>query len=449
MVLSRTQSLCPVCMKKIPAQIILKEDDVYMDKSCAEHGSWSTILWRGNDPSWIDWMSVQTPAPDMPCHTKVQQGCPFDCGLCEDHQAPTCSVLIEVTERCNLGCPICFAQSEIKDRQDIPIDTLEEMFQSVMRSGGPYPLQLSGGEPTVRDDLPEIVRRAKELGFEHVQINTNGLRIAQDPDYLSQLKDSGADLIYLQLDGISDEVYMKIRGRRLKDIKRKALENCAELGIGVQLVPVIIRGVNDHELGGIVDLAKEFMPAVRGIHFQPVSFFGRFDVTPDNENRETFPDLFRSLEEQTGGELKVKDFVPRAKHDAHCGFSAFYILNERGVLSPTTGFDPLSPKRRNVDLTPAEHVRKFITEHSRYYIAPENECACMSAVRLNQAYARAKKYSLSISGMPFMDVWNFDLERVRNCCIHVSKNDGRLIPFCANYVTDINGSCLPQYRQES
>jgi uncharacterized radical SAM superfamily Fe-S cluster-containing enzyme len=359
-----------------------------------------------------------------------------------EHTAQTCTVLCEVTERCNLGCPVCFASSKTSFADDIGLDMLNEMFQNVIKAGGPYPIQLSGGEPTVRDDLPRIVEMAKKMGFPHVQINTNGLRIAESADYLCALRDAGTDLIYLQMDGISDDVYRQIRGRPLADIKRKALENCAAAHIGVELVPTLIRGVNDNQLGSIIELAKEFMPTVRGIHFQPVSFFGRIPATPSNDMRVTFPDVLHGLESQTHGEIKAEHFLPRRKHDAHCGFSAFYILDEEGVLRATTHFDPAERADRPNELTPAEHVRNFIITQSRCAAPDPNECECMQAVRLSNALARAKKYSLSISGMPFMDAWTVDVERLKNCCIHVIRPDGRLMPFCANYLTSGSGAKL-------
>lgn len=442
MILRTTKSICPVCLNTIDADIVEKGTDIYLEKTCPLHGKTSTVIWRGIDPDWSDWNSEPTPYLPPATQTQEMKGCPYDCGLCGEHKAQTCSVLCEVTERCNLGCPVCFAMSEIKDRRDVSIEKLTEMFRAIIDAGGPYPLQLSGGEPTVRDDLPEIIKNAKDMGFSHIQINTNGLRIAQDKSYLKAMKDAGADLIYLQLDGVSDDIYRIIRGRDLAGIKRKAIENCVEMEIGVQFVPVIIRGINDREIGDIVRLAKEFMPTVRGIHFQPVSYFGRYEIAPDNENRATLPEILHAMEEQTDGEIKASDFLPRSKHDAHCGFSGFYILKD-GKLIPTMHFEPGKRYRRTDDKTPAEHVREFITEHSRYFVQPEpGECECMMSVRLAQSLSRAKKYSLSISGMPFMDAWTMDIERVKNCCIHVIRQDGRLVPFCANYVTNMEGKTI-------
>ena len=287
--------------------------------------------------------------------------------------------------------------------------------------------------------LPEFVALAKDYGFKHVQVNTNGLRIANENGYLEQLRDAGLDLVYLQCEGVSDDVYLKIRGRKLADVKRRVLERCAEAKVAVQLVPVIIRGVNDHELGGLIELAKEYMPAVKGVHFQPCSYFGRYEIAPDNENRETIPDILHGLEAQTDGEVAVKHFIPRKKHDTHCGFSAYSVLDRTRHLRATTSFDPVAfAKPSSVD--PADHVRDFITTHSRYI---EDTCSdSASSLKMSSTLARAKVYGLSISGMPFMDAWTVDLERLSNCCVHVARTDGRIMPFCANYLTAMDGRHL-------
>ncbi|UWG98740.1 radical SAM protein [Dehalobacter sp. DCM] len=438
-ILAGRRSLCPICLTQLDAAVVQRGEDVFLEKTCPEHGFFSTIIWRGDTPSWTNWNSPDEPHSPPKHHTQKEKGCPLDCGLCPDHTAHTCTILFEVTERCNLGCPVCFAHSGELSVPDIALGQVKKVFQGIIAAGGPYPLQLSGGEPTVRDDLPKIVALAKELGFPHVQINTNGLRIAENISYLHSLKEAGTDLIYLQMDGTDDGVYRQIRGRALADVKRKALENCTAVRIGVQLVPTMIRGVNDHQLGAIVELAKEFMPTVKGIHFQPVSYFGRFLPMPSNETRMTIPDVLHGLEVQTGGELKAEHYLPRRKHDAHCGFSAFYILGEDGVLRSATHFYPAKPASKRSEMTPAEHVRKFITSHSRFIEDDPSECECMRTARLNKALARAQKYSLSISGMPFMDAWTIDLERLKNCCVHVARPDGRIIPFCANYLTNREG----------
>jgi len=453
--IAQTKSLCPKCLKVIPAARVSEDEDVFLEKTCPEHGDFRALLWRGR-PTYLDWGRGEDAPGAEVRQTPTVNNCPNDCGLCPEHAAQTCTVLMEVTGRCNLNCPVCFADSSIKLSEFHPdISEIRGMFDTIIHAGGPYPVQLSGGEPTLREDLPDIVSHAKKLGFYHVQINTHGLRLATDKDYLRKIKDAGADLIYLQFDGVSDDVYRKIRGKDLFDLKDRAIDNCAEEKIGVQLVPTLIPGVNDHQIGEIIKFAKERIPVVKGVHFQPVSYFGRFPKAPSDEDRITTPDVLRALEAQTGGEVRAENFLPRRRQDAHCGFSGFFVLQEDNQLKATTLFKPDKPASADCKEvagfvsskeTPSEHVRKFIDKKSRF-IEPlptlPTKCACESQGSLTSIFERAQVHYLSISGMPFQDVWTVDLERLQGCCIHVITPRKRLIPFCAYYLTGMDGQRLP------
>ncbi len=453
-IIGETKSLCPICLNVIPASKVSERDNVYLEKTCPDHGEFKTIIWRGA-PTYQEWGMGENAAGAEVRQTQSTYNCPHDCGLCPGHAAQTCTVLMEVTGRCNLNCPVCFSCS-ISGASGFHPDQSEimTMFDTVIEAGGPYPIQLSGGEPTLRDDLPEIISRAKRLGFYHVQINTNGLRLAKDKDYLHQLKEAGTDLIYLQFDGVSDDVYRKNRGTDLFELKSKAIENCAEMKIGVQLVPTLIPGINDHQIGKMIRFVKKWIPVVKGIHFQPVSYFGRYPASPSDSDRITTPDVLRALEVQTDGEVKAKNFLPRRRQDSHCGFSGFFVLQEDNMLKATTLF---KSDRQNAatcsDIsgsvmkrqTPSEHVRNFIDKKSRFiepFPIAEKDCGCDPKHSLTNIFERARVHYLSISGMPFQDVWTVDLERLKGCCIHVVTPDKRLIPFCAYYLTDMSGQRL-------
>ncbi|MFO8010169.1 MAG: radical SAM protein [Dehalococcoidia bacterium] len=450
-VLGRTKSLCPTCLKVITADRVQHDGDVFIEKRCPEHGEFKTIIWRG-EPSYKDWgMGIFAPGPSTR-QTDILDGCPYDCGICTRHKAQTCSVLMEVTSRCDMNCPVCFASSEKSGESQPTIKEIEEMLDFILESGGPYPLQLSGGEPTLRDDLPAIVSLAKEKGFAHIQVNTHGLRLANDKEFLWKLGGSGIDLVYLQFDGVSDEVYRKVRGANLAGVKTRAVENCAEAKVGVQLVPTIIPGVNDHEAGAIVRFASQYIPFVKGVHFQPVSYFGRYPAAPSDEDRITTPDLLRALEYQTEGEVRAANFLPRRRHDAHCGFSGFFVQQEDGRLTGTNVFKPQNPSSAPCPETigqfsdsnqPARHVREFITEKSRYIEPNPDILENYRKGTLQRFLQRARTHFLSISGMPFQDAWTVDLERLQGCCIHVVTQGGRLIPFCAYYITSAEGRRLP------
>lgn len=442
--LGETESLCPECLRKIPARKVIEKGNVYLEKDCSYHGHFKVLLWRDAE-LYLKWGKFSEPAqgPERRL-TDTDKGCPYDCGLCPIHKADTCTVVMELTNRCNLHCPICFASADESLTYEPDLDKIKEMYELIVGSGGPYPVQLSGGEPTVRDDLPLIVTLGKERGFDHIQINTNGIRIAKDREYLQKLKESGASVIFLQFDGVTDDVYHYIRGAHLFDLKVQAISNCAEAEIGVILVPTLVPGINDRQVGDIFRFAKEWIPTVKGIHFQPVSYFGRYPGSPKDEDRITLPDVLDALVTQTDGELKKENFVPRRSEDSHCSFSSFFVLGEEGELLPVTRFaqESVSGFGYRKD-TPAEQSRRFLSRRWRFIDLEQSTPCCGCKLGSWQSFfERARTHYLSITGMPFQDVWNLDLERLERCCIHVVSPDRKLIPLCAYYVTSLKGQRL-------
>lgn len=253
MVFDKTESLCPVCLRRIDAELLSDETGVYLTKTCRDHGRFKTLVWRGTADSFSAWgRSSQCGGGPEKILTDANRGCPYDCGPCSAHNEGVCLALIEVTSRCNISCPVCFAGSRETNNGEPDLAAIERRYRTILDCCGPAPVQLSGGEPTVREDLPEIVALGKRLGFDMIQINTNGVRLAEDRGYLARLRDSGTKVLYLQYDGVSDDVYAAIRGTPLATIKTKVLENCAEAGLGVVLVPTIVPGVNDNQIGSII-----------------------------------------------------------------------------------------------------------------------------------------------------------------------------------------------------
>ena len=307
--LGTTESVCPVCLRRVSAVRVVEDGDIYLKKDCPEHGTYKVIIWRGAE-HYPEWDRPGRPGGPKKRLTPIERGCPYDCGLCPKHKQDTCTVLMEVTNRCDLSCPICFASSNELPIYQPDLREIKGMYQTILESGGPYPIQLSGGEPALRDDLPEIVGLARDLGFDHIQVNTNGVRLAEDLDYLLALKDSGTSVIFLSFDGVSNGVYRQLRGIELLDLKIQVLKNCSEAKMGVILVPTVIPGVNFQEIGEIIQFAKGWIPTVKGVHFQPISYFGRYPGAPEDEDRITIPDVLRALEVQTEGEVKFKNFIP-------------------------------------------------------------------------------------------------------------------------------------------
>lgn len=318
-ILTETESLCPECLQRIPAVRVRVNGNIVLRKHCEEHGTSEVVIWRG-EPAFDGWVRPKVPSRPKVAYHPVEKGCPFDCGLCDDHHQHTCTALLEVTQRCNLSCPVCFASSEGKKGIDPGLDVIESWYERVMTASGNCNIQLSGGEPTIRNDVVEIVALGRKKGFSFIQLNTNGLRLAADPNHAQRLQDAGLSSVFLQFDGTEGEIHKKLRGKDLVDEKRKAIEACARSGIGVVLVPTIVPGINDGNIGEIIKQAMAYAPEVRGVHFQPVSYFGRYPVVPMNASRITLPEIVTAVVEQTSRLCSKEDFLPPGCEHALCSF---------------------------------------------------------------------------------------------------------------------------------
>lgn len=442
--LQQVDSICPECLVRIGGRLVSRGDSVFLEKQCPEHGSFETRVWQGT-PSFESWFR-----PKLPYYGGVRQkmgeGCPFDCGLCEHHTQRTCTALVEITARCNLQCPVCFADSGgIEPDPDQEI--LRIMFEDIYAQTGGCNLQLSGGEPTVRKDLVQVVRLAKAAGFQFIQLNTNGLALAADPELCHQLQQAGLSSVFLQFDGVDDNAFIALRGKPLFETKCLAIENIAAAGIGIVLVPTVVRGVNTRQLWDIVSFGLEHQPHIRGVHFQPISYFGRFpeEFKPDHV---TLPEIMTGLEKQSDGVLNVADFRPPGCEHALCSFSAKYLKHEDGRLMKLgSGGCDCSP-------SPAEEgALQSIGVTARQWGGVEIQgdvSDCGPKDELGQFLQRARTHTFSISAMAFQDCWSLNLDRLQGCCIHVAQPGGQLIPFCAFNVTSRDGRSLhrPQLSQK-
>lgn len=451
-ILSNTGSLCPECLQRLPAKRIAIENNVYLDKTCPDHGHFRTIIWRG-EPSYQSWAVERIPSTPPTWATVEKNGCPHDCGLCSNHRQRTCCVLLEITQRCNLRCPVCFAAAGGAE-DDADLETIHNWYQRLLDSGGPYNIQLSGGEPTMRDDLPEIISLGRSLGFTFFQLNTNGLRLADDASYLRKLKTAGLNCVFLQFDGMNDMVYQRIRGKDLLEIKKAAIARCGTEDLGVVLVPTLIPGVNISEIGPILRFAMENMPTVRGVHFQPVSYFGRYPVDPHDEHRITIPEVLNAIEQQTDGKMRVCDFGPPSAENAYCSFNGNFMLMESGEWKAWKKSNQAGcccePKVAAAEARKAQaFVAKRWSASQQKTVMPMNsskEGNLIDVSSMDAFLERAEQYMLCISGMAFQDVWNVELERLQECFIHVVSPDAKIIPFCAYNLTDKQGKAL--YRQQ-
>jgi len=439
-VIGETRSLCPICMKIIEAYRIVEDNKVYLAKECPDHGLFKAIIW--DDAKYYAEVERYSHPKVAPKHIieGSYERCPEIWNPAEQSQS-TCLAVVEVTSGCNLRCPYCFASAG--KREDENFENLKRMFTSLASNvKKPTVVQLSGGEPTIRDDLPEIVAMAKELKVDFVQVNTNGVRLGNDEKYVKALKDAGTDSLYFSFDGVDRDVFVKASGVDLLDVKLKAIENCRKYGLPVELVSKVIPGINVDQIGKIIQFAKKNVGIVRGVHFQPLSYFGRTPKLPP-ENYMTIPELLREIEKQTGGEITVSDFVPTGCADCHCDTKCFGFVSEGKFLSLTKVGGKFAPEP---DIT--QVVREGVNETWGGKMAKEaglsldplgsqdEDCGCGTWLGLVKDLT---VNALTISAMHFQDVWNIDYDRLNRCCIHEVLPDGKFVPFCLFNVTDASG----------
>ncbi|MUM76755.1 radical SAM protein [Pseudodesulfovibrio sp. F-1] len=447
------RSVCPICLAPIPAwHETLENDtggsDTYLIKECPEHGSFRTMVWRG-PPDFADWSRPKIPSQPKAPSTPVDKGCPLDCGLCAAHRQHTCTAVLDVTARCNLGCPVCFASSGADALPDLSPTVIGSLLDSIAKASGFCNIQFSGGEPTTRDDLPDLIRLARRKGFSFIQLNTNGLRIGSEPGYAAALARAGLDSVFFQFDGMDNDIYTALRGSPLLERKLAAIDSLAQAGIGVVLVPTVVPGVNDRALGAIIRFAAANSPAVRGVHFQPISYFGRFPRSPADEQRITLPEVMRQLQAQTDGALQVSDFLAPGCEHSHCSFHANYIVTGNGGLARLSAKSaccappepsrphPTSPRPASEG---ADKAKAFVR---RQWSSPDmGQPSAQAGDDFDRFIARASTHTLAVSAMAFQDCWTMDLERLKGCCIHAVSPDGRLIPFCAYNLTSMDGTTL-------
>ncbi len=442
--IGETNSLCPECLKTIPAVKIAENDKIYLVKKCPEHGEFKVLIWTGVK-DYLD-LNQYRAEYSRPAKFAVQEkdDCPQICGLCPDHRQHTCLVVLEVTNSCNLKCPICFASANEHYRFHPSMDEIRKMYQTIV-DFVPHPIciQISGGEPTIRDDLPEIVRMGKKMGIDYIELNTNGVRLGEDIEFLKSIKEAGVESLYFSFDGLHSDIYMKTCGKDLLQAKLKALENCKKVGMGVTLVVVVSPNINQDRIGEVVQFAKKWIPTVKGIHFQPLSYFGRYPIDPDNKDRITIPDLLREIEKQTNGELRADNFIPTSCSNVHCDAKSMSVLMEDGTLFPMT-HRALGPPKDTKEV--AQKTRKEISDLWRFIEEKLGDDEPAEEGSWAGFIERAKTNYLTVSTMAFQDAWTSETERFCNCCIHTVTPDGKLIPFCLFNINSKQGKTI--YRHE-
>jgi 7,8-dihydro-6-hydroxymethylpterin dimethyltransferase len=471
--LSYTTSLCPTCLKVIKADIFERGGKVMLRKTCPEHGTVEDVYWSDYEmyrkaEKWArDGKGV-----DNPSITKDNPNCPRDCGLCGMHKSHTALANIVLTTRCDRNCFYCFFYAERLGYVYEPsMGQIREMLVK-LRSEKPVPcnaVQLTGGEPTIRPDLLEIIRMCRDEGFDHVQLNTNGVRISKDLEFTQALRDAGVSTLYLSFDGVSPRTNIKnhweIPG---------TLKNIRKAGIGAVLVPTVIGGLNDGEIGDILRFGFRNNDVIRGVNFQPVSLVGMMPRHKREQQRITIPDVIRKIEEQTNGQVGKEDFYPvpsmlritnfvegmtgKSQYDLGSHFAcgmATYVFNDNGKMVPITRFvdvegmleyidslgDMLKSKRNSLSrgigkLRAGSSLMFKINSFIDSKKSPQGFSLgkILYNALVKHSYGALGEFhhkSLFVGMMHFQDLYNYDIERVKRCCIHYAMTDGRIIPFCA------------------
>jgi 7,8-dihydro-6-hydroxymethylpterin dimethyltransferase len=417
--LRETQSLCPQCLMSLPAAIYEKNGEVYMQKTCPVHGGFDVYVWP--DVEHYQWvMKFDFSCVSRKAQTTSAIGCPRDCGLCSNHRRVITLPEIEVTWRCNLSCPVCF-MFDGGVPADPSMEEIRGMFETIRTFDGPgLSIQVTGGEPTVRKDLPEIIAMAGELGFVAVELNTNGLAIGRDIHYLKELKKAGVTNIYLQFDGLNPETTLTLRGRDVLADKLQAIENCRKEEIPVILSVTIVKGVNDREQGDIVRFAMHHLDVVHGLALQPAFVSGRFEV--EKPKHLSVGDVARLLAEQTEGKIRARDFWPVGSSHPLC-YGSTYLLGEGDCYKPFTR-----------DLNATDYLRMLSAD------SPQG--AVFMDIVASSFPEGQVPVGLPILIMEYMDAWTMDLARARECNLAVTVADGSSIPFCVYHLMDAKGRRL-------
>jgi uncharacterized radical SAM superfamily Fe-S cluster-containing enzyme len=467
----QTQSICPECNRILPAIVFEREGKVWMTKTCPEHGETEELyfgsyeLYSKFSRYWKD--GKGTHAPNVPLDVC---SCPANCGLCSNHLSHTGLSNIIITNRCDLTCWYCFfyVKKGLEGAYvyEPTLDQIREMVRA-LRSERPVPgnsVQITGGEPTLREDLPEIIRIIKEEGVDHVQLNTNGINLALNPELAKKLKEAGVSNLYMSFDGVTPRTNPKNHWEA-----PYAIEACRKAGIGVVLVPTVIKSINDHELGAIIRFAQRNIDTVRAVNFQPVSLTGRLTKSERQKYRITIPDCIQRIEEQTNGEITMDGWFPVPSCSPVTSFIEAFTKKEQYELSihfacgaGTYVFEDAETHKlvqitKFVDIQGLlefleEKAEEIYSGTNKYIVAAKilskissfvdkskqpkglSFAKLLTDALVKHDYSSIGQFhlkSLFLGMMHFQDKYNQDEERLQRCDIHYLTPDLRIIPFCS------------------
>ncbi|MEO1401635.1 MAG: radical SAM protein [Cyanobacteria bacterium J06635_1] len=436
-----TNSLCSTCLNKVEAKIIFQDGCVYLQKHCFIHGPEKVLI--ADDIDYYQQCETYIKPGELPLrfNTPIKHGCPYDCGLCPDHEQHSCLSLIELTDRCNLSCPICYADSGASRAAGPPLqhrslEQIESMLDAVVANEGePQVVQLSGGEPTIHPQFFEVLALTKRKPIKHLMINTNGVRIAQDRAFAEKLSTYKPGIeIYLQFDSFEAETLQDLRGEDLRAVRARAIAALNDLNLSTTLVVTVKKGLNDGEIGKIIDYALQ-QRCVRGVTFQPIQAAGRLAGFNPATDRYTLSEVRRAILDQSP-HFKPEDLLPVPCHP-DC-LSMAYALKVKGKVIPLTGL--LDPKSfveavpnsvlyEQDDALKQKIFELFSTRHSPRSATSSLKqlLCCLPLVPVPDDLTYENIFRVMI--VQFLDPYNFDVRSVKRSCIHIVHPDGRLIPF--------------------
>lgn len=430
-------SICSTCLRKVDGKILFESGKVFLTKRCPEHGA-QKVLIADDVEYYRRCREVFIKPPEMPAHynTPIKWGCPYDCGLCPDHEQHSCLTVLEVADHCNLNCPICYAGSGPSRSEFRSLKQIESMLDAVVRNEGtPDIVQLSGGEPTLHPDFFAILDLVKARPIKHLMLNTNGLKLASDEAFVKRLASYQPGFeVYLQFDSFKPEALKSLRGADLRKTREKALEHLNKHDVSTTLVITLKKGLNDDEIGAIIDFALK-QPCVRGVTFQPVQEAGRLEGYDPARDRLTLTEVRRGILEQTSV-FKPEDVIPVPCHPDALAMA--YALKLNGKVTPLTSLiDPkilIEGGRNTIVYEKDETVRNQLfkllaTNHSPQSAALslKDLLCCLPAALVPEGIGYRNLFRVII--MQFIDAQSFDVRSVKKTCVHIVHPDGRLIPF--------------------
>jgi len=442
-----------------------------MTKTCPSHGECEELyfgsyeMYKKFSTYWMDGKGAQSP------NVMVDKcACPTNCGLCTNHLSHSGLANIIVTNRCDLTCWYCFFYVKKGLEGAYLYEPSHEQVRAMMKTlkaERPIPgnsIQITGGEPMLRDDLTALIKIMKEEGVDHIQLNTNGIKLALSPETMRQVRMAGVSNLYLSFDGVTPRTNPKNHWE-----VPYTLESARKCGMTVVFVPTVIKSINDHELGGIIRFAQKNMDVVHAVNFQPVSLTGRMGKKEREKYRITIPDCIERIEEQTNGEISkdgwfpvpscmpltnvIEAFSKKPKYELSIHFACgagTYVFEDTQTkrLTPLTSFVDIKGMLEYFE----EKTEEIKSGSNRYW-------AMLEVIRkLNQFVDRSKQphgldlgrmfssillkqnfdsvgswhvRSLFLGMMHFQDKYNEDLERLQRCDIHYLTPDLRIVPFCA------------------